>query len=60
MVETKKENKIHQLIYSEYFQEIALLGKDLFTQWSYFKISTCSKSPSLKCCTFKMKCFMLY
>lgn len=51
MVETQKENKSHQLNYVEYFQDIVLLSKDLFTQWSNLKISTCFKSQNLKCCT---------
>lgn len=40
MVETQKENKIRQLNYVYFFQGIVLLNKDLFTQWSNFKIST--------------------
>lgn len=56
MVETQKENKTHQLNYLQCLQDIALLSKDLFTQWSYFKTSTCFKSPSLKMLhIFKMK-----
>lgn len=43
MVETQKENKSHQLNYVEFFQDV-LLSRDLFTQWSNIKISTCFKS----------------
>lgn len=48
MVETQKEKKSDQLNYLECLQDIALLSKDLFTRWSYLKIFTCFKSPSLK------------
>jgi len=44
MAKTQKENKNHQLSYVEFFQDIILLSKNLFTQWSNLKISPCFKS----------------